>query len=280
MVRALIGSDIHTEFYKSPGKQLRGIPAVPNADDYDVVILAGDIGMGMGGFEWILRTFPEDKAVFYLPGNHEFYKHNFEELREAFQRAAEQSRGRVKMLDPGAVQLTEVIEGEKDDWSDAKIRKINLIGCTLWSSLRLRGYNDPRATELYFQHSISDFDLIRRKNGTEAWTAQSHIWAHEQDVAFLKFALDNCMPDETNVVITHFVPSQTCIAPQYQNSILNPYFTVDMDDLMLDYNIDAWIFGHTHTGMEKVHPAGTKMICNPFGYPGENSKPAWKIYNL
>jgi predicted phosphodiesterase len=47
----------------------------PPTTDADVVILAGDIGVGMGGLRWAETRFP-DRPVIYVPGNHEFYRHD------------------------------------------------------------------------------------------------------------------------------------------------------------------------------------------------------------
>jgi len=55
-------SDLHTEFADFS-------PPDTNAD---IVILAGDIGVGLGGIEWAARRFPR-APVIYVPGNHEFY---------------------------------------------------------------------------------------------------------------------------------------------------------------------------------------------------------------
>ena len=36
------------------------------------MILAGDIGVGLGGIEWAARRFPKVPVV-YVPGNHELF---------------------------------------------------------------------------------------------------------------------------------------------------------------------------------------------------------------
>jgi predicted phosphodiesterase len=58
-------SDLHTEF----------ADFAPSATGADIVILAGDIGVGFGGVEWAARRFPETPVI-YVPGNHEFYNHD------------------------------------------------------------------------------------------------------------------------------------------------------------------------------------------------------------
>ena len=47
----------------------------PPATEADVVILAGDIGVGLEGLRWAEDWFP-DRPVIYVPGNHEFYHHD------------------------------------------------------------------------------------------------------------------------------------------------------------------------------------------------------------
>jgi hypothetical protein len=61
----------------------------PLASDADVVILAGDIGVGLEGLRWAEEPFP-DRSVIYEPGNHEFYRHDLsltDELTSAGARA-------------------------------------------------------------------------------------------------------------------------------------------------------------------------------------------------
>jgi predicted phosphohydrolase len=260
-MKILYGSDVHTEF-----GSLYRIPALPDPDTYDVVLLPGDLGLGMEGIKWANEYFPQDKQVYMVPGNHEYYKQNYDVLRELFEENNCSDESHVTMLDPGI----------------AKVGDVWIIGATLWTSLELKGYNDPRFTDLFVENNIADFRLIRTLEGT--WSADDHRQAFGNESAYLKSALgplaDNVACGEKVVVMTHFVPSQLCIDPIYQNSILNPYFTVDMDDLMLDYQISAWVFGHTHSAYEGEHPSGTKLLCNPMGYPGERRNLGWKTFEV
>ena len=58
-------SDLHTEFADFS----------PPETDANIVVLAGDIGIGAGGIEWAGRRFPK-VPVIYVLGNHEFYDHD------------------------------------------------------------------------------------------------------------------------------------------------------------------------------------------------------------
>ncbi len=261
MLRILEASDLHLEH----GRVSR-IPALPDASTYDVVALPGDLGVGCEGLMWMLAKIPEDKPVIFIPGNHEYYKQDYFETKINLQVFAQQVNktraAEVHVLNPGIVEIDNVV----------------IIGATLWSSLELQGYYDHRITDLYIERSIADFPLIRMAG--ERRTADHHRADHLRERAYITDSLkQHDGTDKKVIVMTHFVPSQICIDPIYGNSPLNPYFTVDMDDLMLDYKIDAWYFGHTHSQMEKVHPSGTRLICNPMGYPGEHNKEEWVIHS-
>lgn len=58
-----IFSDLHTEFADFS----------PPDSDADVVILAGDIGVGLGGIEWAANKFPKTPVI-YVPCDYDLFK--------------------------------------------------------------------------------------------------------------------------------------------------------------------------------------------------------------
>ena len=80
----------------------------PPATDADVAILAGDVGVGMGGLHWAEKRFP-DRPVIYVPGNHEFY-HQDITLVEALKERA-----------PGGVQPAGVCAGGTEPGFQARL---------------------------------------------------------------------------------------------------------------------------------------------------------------
>lgn len=69
-------SDLHIEFI--------GHYTIPKLDS-DLIVLAGDIDVGMNGIEWAEElTKIHNKPVVYLAGNHEYYKHDYFELTQHF----------------------------------------------------------------------------------------------------------------------------------------------------------------------------------------------------
>jgi len=63
MTRFYCLSDLHNEFGE--------FTDFADPDDYDVVLLAGDIDLGLAGVGWANTMFK--KPVMYVTGNHEYY---------------------------------------------------------------------------------------------------------------------------------------------------------------------------------------------------------------
>ena len=101
-------NDLHIEFEDF----------APPATDADVVILAGDIGVGVEGLRWAKDRFL-DRPVIYVPGNHEFYHHD------------------LSLIEELKVQAPEHIHVLNDD--QVVIGGVRFLGCILWTDFALFG---------------------------------------------------------------------------------------------------------------------------------------------
>lgn len=113
MNNLLVLSDLHLEFSNhDPPEDLTGV---------DIVVAAGDISPGVSGLHWLLDNFPRYLPVVYVPGNHEYYKHNYPAL---LAKLKDQARGtNVRVLNNDLV----------------RINGITFLGTTLWTDFRLKG---------------------------------------------------------------------------------------------------------------------------------------------
>jgi len=93
----------------------------PPATDADVVILAGDIGVGIGGMQWAEARFP-GRPVIYVPGNHEFYHHD------------------LTLIDELKVEAPDYIHVLNDD--QVVIDDVRFLGSILWTDFALFGEAD------------------------------------------------------------------------------------------------------------------------------------------
>ena len=232
-MRLHILSDLHLEV----------APFEAPVTDADLVILAGDIDNGTRGMDWARKSFPQ--PVLYLAGNHEAYEADFDQTEAALAATADDQR--LFLFD-----CTErVIDG------------VRFLGCTLWTDYSL-GPHDRRAATIEASRTRNpDYKLIRR--GERAFAPEDAIELCNRHLHWLEAKLEERHAGPT-VVMTHFAPHPRSIAPAYQNHPANPGFIVDLDRLM--GRAELWIHGHTHTAFD-YHVHGTRVVCNPRGYPHE-----------
>jgi Icc-related predicted phosphoesterase len=227
-------SDLHTEFADFS----------PPETGADVVILAGDIGAGLGGIEWAARQFP-DRPVIYVPGNHEFYGHDFTLVDEL----VKQSPQNIHVLNNDAIVLNGV----------------RFLGSTLWTDFRLNGASEAWYARQWAKRSMEDFAAI--KLGGRSFTPEVSVGLHDASRAWIASQLAIHF-DGPSVVVTHHLPAAMSVAKRYENDPLNPAFASRLDDLIQKYQPVLWIHGHTHEPCDH-ELFGTRVICNPRGYPRE-----------
>jgi len=68
-----------------------------------------------------------------------------------------------------------------------------------------------------------------------------------------------------DVVVTHYLPADACIAKRWRGSALNPFFLCDVEPLIRARRPAYWLHGHTHDSVDTVVGA-THVLANPFGY--------------
>jgi predicted phosphodiesterase len=252
-MRIRVLSDLHLEFKDwNP----------PKADS-DVVVLAGDIHVGVHGIEWARRHFPSMPIV-YVPGNHEFYGEHIQDMTQEL--VAEGRRLGVDVL----VGCSTVIGG------------VRFLGATLWTDFALGG-TDPSSIDRAMadaQFGMYDFHVIRCGDNRKFRPTDARAM-HLEQVQWLRHQLTDGFVG-TTVVVTHHLPHRRSIHPKYQTSDLNPGFASDLGDLM-GPSVSLWIHGHTHESFDYV-VNGTRVVCNPRGYApmelNESFDPAFTVRTL
>ena len=85
------------------------------------------------------------------------------------------------------------------------------------------------------------------------------------DAAFLR---SRVQPD--SLVVTHMLPHEHCVHPDWVGSPSNQFFVHDMSDLIMHRAPHVWMFGHTHKHID-VMIYNTRCVANPRGYPHETT---------
>jgi Icc-related predicted phosphoesterase len=209
------------------------VESLPEAG-VDVVLLAGDIAVG-AAIPAALALFCERyPEVVYVHGNHEFYNGNRPDVMRVTE-AARRAHSNLHFLDCTSVTLGE----------------IRFLGAPLWF----------RPGPQHLKSAMSDFSVI---TDFESWVYEENARA----VAHLDQNLDS-----GDVVVTHHLPSERSVAPEFAGSPLNAFFVCDIEALIRSRQPRAWIHGHTHASLD-YHIGDTRVVCNPFGYAriAENAK--------
>lgn len=237
-------SDLHLEFDDW----------APPAAQADVVVLAGDIHTATKGLAWAREEFPHTPVV-YVPGNHEYYGNQRQDLSAALRSTAE--RLDIALLD-----------GE-----EKVISGVRFLGATLWTDFRLYG-SEPRQIERAMadaKYGMTDFRVIRCRQSGIFRPEQSRD-LHLAQTRWLAGELAKPFTGPT-VIVTHHLPHPQSIHPRYAGNSLNPAFASDLSHL-LKPPVNLWIHGHTHESCD-YSVNGTRVVCNPRGYLPMEPNPAF-----
>jgi len=234
-------NDLHIEFEDF----------APAATDADVVILAGDIGVGMGGLKWAEQRFP-DRSVIYVPGNHEFYHNDIALIDELKSEAP----GHIHVLNDEQI----IIDG------------VRFLGSILWTDFALFGEVDKFFAMQTARQRMTDFSIIR--NNGQPFTPEDAIRLHTASRDWLAVMLAEPF-DGMTVVVTHHAPSSQSVHSRYARDLLTPAFASNLENLMEGDRAALWIHGHMHESFD-YEVYGTRVVCNPRGYAPEALNPDFR----
>jgi len=215
---------------------------MPQTTDADMVVLAGDIGVGTKGIAWAKEVF--ELPVIYVPGNHEYHDPCISMPEHKVQMSSLVIGSHVHLLDNDVI----TIDG------------VRFIGSTLWTDLKRAPsalYCDIDGIVVNYEASIDIGGLVHFNQGY----AQSLF---EKNKAWLISELAKPFDGQT-VVVTHHAPSYKSLHAQYAGNPWNPCFMSDLEPLMGD-GVALWLHGHTHNNFD-YQINGTRVVCNPRGYP-------------
>lgn len=233
-------SDLHGEGYHNfEWVWNRVTPQAP------IAVVAGDIHSR--AFEDQLNEISlKFDHVIAVYGNHEWYHRDISWRADKTMLAKN-----VHVLDNDVVEIDGVL----------------FVGCTLWSDFDNESFHVMHSAK----DMINDFRIVRSNNGGTRFTPQEALEFHRSSVQWIKHILQQNR-DKKTVMVTHFMPSHKCVNEKWRrpsSEMLNSYFAANCDDLIEMSEADLWICGHTHDAFD-FDMFGTRMVCNPIGYPREN----------
>lgn len=237
-------SDIHLEFMSKPPK----IKVIA-----DVLCLCGDIGYPFSGIyrEFLIKMNTDFKKVFLIAGNHEYYK--------------DKKHGEANMEIINSMIQSIIVNHKLDNVtflnnSYELYNDVLFVGTTLWSKIPSMNMNDICL--------MNDFKQI------EGLTYDTYNLLHYKSCSFIENTLamvkkEKFGKDIKIVMMTHHLPSFNLIDEKHAYSDTNCFYASKCDKYFVE-PIKAWIYGHTHTP-NKTIINNIKFVCNPKGYPSENT---------
>ena len=254
-------SDIHNEFGVL---QLQ----LSEADKDRTLVLAGDIDCAKNlqrNYEWINGLGDYFRHVVYIPGNHEFYYGNYEEVIDFYKMVNWKSNVHFLHYDG-----------------------INLDGVYLWAGTMWTGIKGGQDWGLMkrIQSGMNDFRLITRKAPLKSTTPglnqprHGDKWHpmdmvelfHENKPKLFEAVAKARAAGMPTVVVTHHAPASQSIARHYRGHDMNDAYCMYIDQEIMDKGPDLWIHGHTHVSQHYMC-GKTRVICNPRGYVGYEENP-------
>lgn len=247
-------SDLHNEFLRgsSPVLSHGWSGSIPQTES-DLIILAGDIDTGTKGIEWAISESDRlCKKIVYIPGNHEYYGHEYFDLAEKMSALCEGHD--VYCLNPGVFI--------QDD--------LRIIGATLWTDYRVNVSFPQDLSMFYIERSLSDHRRITFNTGQlfRRFVPADALALHLEELSWIVQELNKPFEGKT-VIVTHHGPHPVCQHPAFPVNELSAAFHSDLSSVIETNEIHLWAYGHTHSNLDEV-VSDTRIVANQAGYPGEN----------
>jgi Icc-related predicted phosphoesterase len=233
-MRLQLLSDLHFEFHRDGGRSF-----VDSLDPtgIDVLVLSGDVAVaeGIPPALALLCGRLRDASVVYVHGNHEFYGSDRNFVLDITKQA--------KAENPNLVWL---------ESSGVQLSGFNFLGAPLWFPLS--------TVDERLKHAMNDFSAIE----------DFESWVYDENAKAIAFLEQQLRPGD--IVVTHHLPSQRCVAPRFDGHPLNPFFVCDLTELIIERRPRLWLHGHSHASVH-AQIGETAVLCNPFGYAVEELNP-------
>lgn len=268
-------SDLHLEFSDIN---------IKNDQDYDVLILGGDIMIAEELYDhptvdfnpwtagavadlgrkqervqrfrdFLKRCSFQFPHVVYVAGNHEFYHGKWNRT--------------LTVLSDECAKFPNVYFMEA---GCKKIDDVTFIGGTLWTDMN---QGDP-LTLHSVRDMMNDFRVIKKElEGYTNLKPADTVVRHRHMLGYIKQIVAE-KPDEKFVVVGHHAPSKLSTHERYADQhLMNGAYSSDLSEFIMDRpQIKLWTHGHTHHPFDYII-GETRIVCNPRGYEGYEPDSGW-----
>ncbi len=238
-----VANDIHLEFYYNAERKVtRTIQRIPKLAD--TILLAGDIHVPHWKYtDEIFSEFTRIwEKVLYIPGNHDYWyfeprkKHNDTVPKLASARLEWFIGLEKKFNNLSVLRTGHIVEHEG----------IRFLGDTMWFP--------DLPLNVGLKSQMNDFDKIP---GFEPWV-------YERNTGFVNWIKSELRKGD--VVMTHHLPSYSCVHPYNRFDRMNPFYVTDLSNVISFQEPAVWVHGHNHEWEDQML-GSTRVVSCPKGYP-------------
>jgi predicted phosphohydrolase len=222
----------------------------------DILVLAGDI-MPLKELEkhknFIDFIAANWNTCLWIPGNHEFYHTD------------------LSIYDgPVNIKVRENVHIVNE--KSIVINNVEFICATLWSKIDERN-------NFFVINGLNDFKAI--KYNDEILSVDQFNKVHDRHKSFIKKQLSaRSSAIESQIVVTHHVPTLINYPEDYLNSPINNAFASEQNELIKNQRPDFWIYGHHHRNVNSFQLHETYMLTNQLGYVEHNEHVKFKTSRI
>lgn len=271
-LRVFYCSDLHSDFWKY---SVAPFFDRVKPEDYDLFLFPGDVGEWVDGnareiYETILAA---GKPIIMVPGNHEFYRSEYQLVHEGLAEFAEKH--------PNFFYL-------ECNFVDLPVQKTRIWGDTFWTDFQ----GDDKARSIAARY-MNDYRQIFFRRG------HGDIYLTPEDTVKLNTAARKSLIEQTKdlpkgwnlIVMTHHAPFRESTPKSYkkpeytETAKLNKAYSNELFEWCERNAVhpDVWLHGHIHERANYVVEWDDRMCIvqsNPFGYPGQQDHDAVKNHHL
>ena len=205
----------------------------------DVLVLAGNIGLGTRGIEWAARTY--DCPIVYVLGNYSYREHELENFDRELRATAWGSN-------------LHLLQNET-----LFVRGVRFIGSTLWTDFALFG--DSVTGMVRASEECPDYRHIYNAEGDPITPADT-IALHRRAEDYLWKAATDPYDDGHTVIVTHHAPSLRSVPTGFRDDRIAACFASRMDELVIQADAMLWIHGGVY-GPVDYTLGNTRVVANP-----------------
>lgn len=249
-MRIFYTSDLHTDTYPF-AYTLRDMGV--KVDEYDVIILAGDL---TNGHPALLNKLLKDIKipVIIVLGNHDYWNNEFSDAPAKF----------IRHFKREGFEHVHVLDYKENPY--VIINDVVFIGSTLWTDV---GENDAAAAMV-----MACMPDCSRIIGGKGLLRQKEVYDSHLDTLEVFEDTHNLFYSKKKILVTHHCLTEKSIYPLYKNSkslatqAVNRGYFSDLEYWLAEQDFLAVISGHTHYNTDFML-GKTRMLSNPLGYPGD-----------